>query len=223
MIITIDGPSASGKTTVARMLAKQLGYYYLSSGLLFRGLAYILIHNFLYSPEQLKNVREQDVQNALAHLEYRYDEQAGEQLLIDGKLVTQELRSQPISEYASLIATNMMVRTALWKLLHHIADSRNLVTEGRDMGSAIFPHAQIKFFLTASLDVRAVRWQKDHSAKGKTISLEEARNEIKIRDERDISRPVAPLIIPDGAIILDDSNLNQDQVLQKMMSIIQKS
>lgn len=222
MIITIDGPTASGKTTIARMLAQQLGYYYLSSGLLFRGLAYTLVHDFLYNPEQLKNPREQDVKKALVGFKYSYDKQTGEQLMVNGKTITQELRSQAISQYASIIGTNMMVRSALAELQHRIANSHDLVAEGRDMGLAIFPNAQIKFFLTASLDVRADRWQKDQQIKGKDISLDEARNEIKIRDERDTTRIMAPLVVPEGAIIIDDSSLNQQQVLQKMISFVQK-
>jgi CMP/dCMP kinase len=222
MIITIDGPTASGKTTIARMLAQQLDYYYLSSGLLFRGLAYVLVHDFFYNPEQLKNPREQDVQKALAGFIYRYDKQSGEQLMIHNKIITQELRSQAISQYASIIATNMMVRNALAKLQHSIANSHNIVAEGRDMGSAIFPNAHIKFFLTAALDVRAKRWQKDQKTKGKDVSFDEACNEVEIRDERDTTRAVAPLIIPEGAIILDDSNLNQEQVLEKMLQEIEK-
>jgi CMP/dCMP kinase len=222
MIITIDGPTASGKTTIARLLARELGYYYLSSGLLFRGLAYALVHDFLYNPEQLKNPREQDVQKALAGFKYSYDKQSGEQLLINGKALSQELRSEAISQYASIIATNMMVRSALAKLQHSIADSHDLVAEGRDIGSAIFPNAQIKFFLTASLDVRASRWQKEQKTRGKDISLDVACNEVKARDERDATRAIAPLTVPDGAIVIDDSDLNQLQMLEKMLQEITK-
>ncbi len=220
MIITIDGPTASGKTTIARMLAQKLGYYYLSSGLLFRGLAYTLVHDFLYNPEQLKNPREGDIKQALNNFEYCYDAQNNEQLFVNKINITQELRSQAISQYASIIGTNMMVRDALAALQHQIAEHHNLIAEGRDMGSAIFPHASIKFFLTASLEVRAQRWQKDQWAKGKEISLDHATHEIKIRDERDTTRIIAPLVIPDGAIIIDDSDLDQQQVLEKMVQEI---
>jgi cytidylate kinase len=225
MIITIDGPTASGKTTIARLLAKKLGYYYLSSGLLFRGLAYVLVHDFFYTPDQLKNPREGDIAKALDlnNLVYSYDAQQGEQLIVNGKNITSELRSPAISQYSSIIGTNAMIRTALAAAQHRIADHYDLVAEGRDMGSVIFPNAQIKFFLTASVDVRAERWQKDQIAQGKKISLEEARGQIKIRDERDINRVLAPLCVPDGAIIIDDSAYNQQQVLEKMMHYVKKN
>jgi len=222
MIITIDGPTASGKTTIARMLAQKLGFYYLSSGLLFRGLAYYLVHDFFYTQEQIANPREQDIIKALdpRNFVYLYDQQQGEQLIVNGKNITDELRGQAISQYASILGTNMCVRAALAQLQHHIAQNHDLVAEGRDMGSAIFPHAQIKFFLTASLEVRAARWQKDQNAKGKKISLEEARKEIQTRDERDQGRAVAPLCIPDGALIIDDSEMPQQHVVQEMIQQI---
>ncbi len=222
MIITIDGPTASGKTTVARALAKKLDYYYLSSGLLFRGLAHSLVHDFFYNPEELKNPREEDIAKALdTHsFIYSYDANNGEQLIINGKNITHELRNQAISQYSSIIGTNLKVRAALASLQHRLADHHNLVAEGRDMGSAIFPHAHIKFYLTASLEARSIRWQKDQHAKGKLISQADARHEVKIRDDRDINRQVAPLCIPEGAIIVDDSDLDQDQVLELMMQQI---
>ena len=223
MIITIDGPTASGKTTIARMLAQKLGYYYLSSGLLFRGLAYALVHDFFYTPEQLQNPREQDIKKAISQINYSYDAQNGEQLLINGKNIMQELRSQAISQYSSIIATNAQIRSALAAAQHRIADHHNLVAEGRDMGSIIFPHAKIKFFLTASLDIRAARWQQDQKAKGTEISLDEARTEIKTRDERDANRALAPLCIPEGAIIIDDSDLDKQQVLEEMVAQIFKN
>ncbi len=222
MIITIDGPTASGKTSIARMLAKKLGYYYLSSGLLFRGLAYVLVHDFMYSSDLIANPVHVDIAKALDPLTfvYVYDQLQGEQLVVNGKNITQELRGQTLSQYASILGTNVQVRTALAALQHQIAARHNLVAEGRDMGSAIFPHADIKFFLTASLDVRAARWQKDQNAKGKDLSLEEARIEIQTRDDRDQSRKVAPLIIPAGAVIIDDSEMPQEAVVDEMLQKI---
>ena len=225
MITTIDGPTASGKTTIARMLAQKLGYYYLSSGLLFRGLAYVLVHDFLYSPELINNPREHDIVKALdpRTFVYVYNHEQGEQLFVHGKNITHELRGPTLSQYASILGTHVQVRAVLAALQHHIANDHDLVAEGRDMGSAIFPHAHIKFFLTASLEVRAARWQKDQNAKGKDISSEEARQEIQTRDDRDQSRAVAPLCIPEGALIIDDSEMPQQQVVEQMIREIQRN
>jgi len=224
MIITIDGPTASGKTTIARLLAQKLGYYYLSSGLLFRGLAYCLVHDFLYTHEQMNNPRENDIISILnpSLFCYSYDPEKGEQLIVGGKNITHELRGQALSQYSSIIATNPVVRQKLADYQYTVAQAHNVVAEGRDMGSAIFPHASIKFFLTASLGVRASRWQHDQKKKGNDITFEQACSEIAIRDERDASRAMAPLCIPDGAIIIDDSHLTEQNVLEKMIEVIAK-
>ncbi len=225
MIITIDGPTASGKTTVARMLAKQLGFYYLSSGLLFRGLAYVLVHEYQYQEEQIANPRAEDVTAIVApnRFIYSYDPSSEEQLSFDGKNITPFLRDKKISDDASRLAMHPAVRNALEQLQHQIADSHNLVAEGRDMGSAVFPQAQIKFYLTASLEVRAQRWRNDQAAKGRKISFAQALEEVHSRDERDMTRLLAPLCTPQGAIIIDDSDLNQEQVLELMEQEIEKA
>jgi CMP/dCMP kinase len=216
MIVTIDGPTASGKTTVARMLAKQLGFYYLSSGLLFRGLAYVLMHEYQYQEEQMANPRSEDITAIVARFIYSYASNSQEQLSFDGKNIAPFLRDKKISDNASRLAMHPAVRNALEQLQHRIADSHNLVAEGRDMGSAVFPQAQIKFYLTASLEVRAQRWRNDQAAKGRIIPFAQALEEVHSRDERDMTRLLAPLCTPQGAIIIDDSDLNQEQVLALM-------
>ena len=218
MIITIDGPAASGKTTIARMLAKRLGYYYLSSGLLFRGLAYALVHEYRYNEKQLENPRKEDIERIFQEkrLVYTYASDTNEQLFLDGVNITALLHDKKFSQYSSMIAINIYVRALLAEFQHEIAKSHDLIAEGRDMGSIIFPQATIKFYLTASLAVRAERWRKDQELKGRTISLEQAEEEVKSRDERDANRILAPLSIPEGAIIIDDSNLHKDQVLAVM-------
>lgn len=225
MIITIDGPTASGKTTIARILARKLNFYYLSSGLLFRGLAYTLVHEYRYQEEQLQNPRQEDIEKILQEkrLTYKYAPGTNEQLFLDGANITALLRDKKISQYSSMIATNIIVRTALAEFQHEIADDHNLVAEGRDMGSIIFPQASVKFYLTASLAARAERWRKDQDAKGRTLSFEQAQEEVKNRDERDANRIVAPLCIPENAIIIDDSVLSKEEVLALMEKEIQKT
>lgn len=224
MIITIDGPSISGKTSIARMLARHLHFDYLASGLLFRGLAYILVHQFGYHETQLQHPTLADIQLALApsNFKYTYSSQEGEQVFWFEKDITLFLADPIMGKYASIIGTNQEVRNELARMQHKIADDKNLVTDGRDAGSVIFPQAHIKFFLTASSQVRAKRWQKNQKEIGRDISYEQALKEINERDERDTNRLVAPLRIPEGAIIVDSSDLSQEQVLQKMLQEIQK-
>lgn len=224
MIITIDGPSISGKTSIARILAQHLHFDYLASGLLFRGLAYALMHYYNYHESQLQNPNHADIEQALlpAYFEYRYSDQLGEQLFWLGRDITSLLADEKIGKYASIIGTHSEVRNALARLQHAYAADKDLVTDGRDAGSVIFPNAQIKFFLTASVQTRAHRWQKNQKEVGRDISLEQAEKEINERDERDTNRAIAPLRIADHAIIIDSSSLNQEQVLERMLHEIQK-
>lgn len=224
MIITLDGPSISGKTSIARMLAKHLDFDYLASGLLFRGVAYILVHQFNYHEFQLQHPKQADVDEALAHsnFQYCYSAQNGEQLFWREKDITLFLADQKMGKYASIIGTNQHVRNMLAQMQHVFADDKNLVTDGRDAGSVIFPNADIKFFLTASSHVRAQRWQKNQKEIGRDITYEDALREINERDERDANRSIAPLRIPEGAIIIDSSDFNQEQTLKQLLKAIEK-
>lgn len=224
MIITIDGPSISGKTSIARMLARHLKYDYLSSGLLFRGLSYVLVHQFNYHELQLADPKPLDIDAAItpANFEYRYSHELGEQLFWQTKDITSFLTDQKYGKYASIIGTNQYVRNSLAQLQHKIAANKNIVTDGRDAGSVIFAHADIKFFLTASTQARAQRWQTNQKDIGRDISYEYALQEINERDERDTNRIIAPLRVPEYAIVIDSSELSQKDVLQKMLDEIQK-
>lgn len=222
MIITIDGPSISGKTSIARMLAQRLQVDYISSGLLFRGLAYVLITHFGYHESQLAEAKENDIADAISMCTYRYCPQEGEQLWVHGTNVKQVLAQEKIGKCASLMGTNAHVRAALASWQHKLAGNTNCVIEGRDAGSVIFPHAAFKFFLTASVQTRASRWQENQKNIGREISFEQARLEIEQRDERDSTRALAPLRIPERAIIIDSSDLSQEQVLEKILYHIKK-
>jgi cytidylate kinase len=225
MIITIDGPTASGKTSIARMLAQHLDFYYISSGMLFRGLAYILVHEFRYNAESLMHARQEDVQRAVdpERLIYLYTKPNGEQLFFDGVNISNQLRDKKITEYASLLGAQEIVRDALVHLQHCLATHHNIIAEGRDTGSIIFPQAAVKFYLTASLMVRAQRWYSDQKAKGRELSLETAHAEVQKRDERDMNRAIAPLVIPQKAVIVDDSNLSKEQVITLMLEHIKSA
>lgn len=223
MIITLDGPSASGKSTISRILAHRLGYYYLNSGLLYRALSYVLTAMRGYTVQTLDQLKQEDIDYCFnaARFSYRYDEQNNERIFFDNEDITVYLKNQTIDKVASIISVNMHVRDAITRIQHHIAADHNIVTDGRDVGSVVFPHADYKFFITASIEVRAQRWQKDQQEKyDNHFSLEQAIAIITDRDERDRTRDIAPLVVPHNAVVIDTSDLTIQQTLEKILEYI---
>jgi len=217
MIITIDGPVASGKTTVAHLLAVRLGFYYLGSGLLYRALAYLLRTECGYVDALLVSVRQEDIHFLLDphHFLYVYDTQYKERIFFKGKeIAIAQLRTPTIAQDASVLATHGAVRKALCSVQREIADDHNLVVEGRDAGSVVFHDADIKFFITATVAERARRWQQDQAARGTVLSFETAVAMVEQRDARDKGREIDPLVIPLGAVVVDTTNLDLDSVVE---------
>ncbi|HEX4069240.1 MAG TPA: (d)CMP kinase [Candidatus Babeliales bacterium] len=222
MIITIDGPVASGKSTISRILADRLEYYYICSGLIYRAIAYLLVDRYGYSPETLSSVSAEDLAECInsKRLQYSYDGLSLERIFFDHEDITIYLKDKYIDNITSLISVNKDVRKAVTFLQRAIADNHNVVIDGRDVGSVVFPHAQIKFFVTASVAIRAQRWRKNQEQYNHDIPLDEAVTLITERDERDKNRTIAPLIIPHNAIVIDTSLLTIDQTIEKMMIYI---
>ncbi len=222
MIITIDGPTASGKSTMGRGLAKRLGYYYIYSGLLFRALAYLLINERGYKEDALRNPRAEDIEYCFnaERFFYQYNDQFQERLFFDEIDITPHLKTSFIDRRSSIVSTNRRARDKIADVQRDIARDYSIVVDGRDVGSVIFPDADIKFFLTASVEVRAERWRHVQSKQGNDFSLEQAIERITERDQRDQERDIAPLIIPDDAIMVDNSALSQEQTLEKMLTLI---
>jgi len=221
-IITIDGPVASGKSTVSRILAHKLGYYYLCSGLLYRALSYIIIHDREYTVATLNEITQKDIDYCInpTRFSYQYDDQHQERIIFCNNDITPYLKDRSIDQVASIISVNINVRHAITQLQHAIAAQHNVVTDGRDVGSVVFPHAAYKFFITASIAIRAQRWQKDQEKYGNHFSTQEAIAAITDRDERDKTRDIAPLIVPNNAIIIDTSDLTIEQTVEKMLRSI---
>ncbi len=222
MIITIDGPTASGKSSAARELAKRLGFHCLSSGSLYRALAYILTEKFGNSLEYLTNPKVEDINVTLdpRRFEYRIDREGCGTVWFDGEDITPYLKSNEISHGASILGTHRVVRYALNALQRLLTKDFDIVVEGRDMGSEVFPHADTKFFLTASLNERAKRWQQVQKKRDVSLSVQEAKTLIQERDTRDREREIAPLIIPKDAIVIDNSDLNLEKTVYVMMEYI---
>lgn len=222
MIITIDGPAASGKSTVARMIAEQLDFYYLNTGLLYRAVTYILIKKHSYTQETLKAVQAEDIAQCvdMNRFFYSYTPQEGSTVLYDTVDITRFLKDPLIDQNVSLISPQPLVREALSHLQRAIAKDHDVIVEGRDVGSVVFPHADYKFFLTASLEVRAQRWRRYQEKKGNIYSLQEAQERVEERDHQDQTRAHSPLVVPANAIIVDSSDITLQESVQEILKHI---
>ena len=214
MVITIDGPVASGKSTIARLLAQELGFYYLYTGLLYRGLAAILVTHYGYDEAQLKHPRKEDLDDLLTgnRFEYRYED--GEpQIYFEGKAITGLLKTREVDNWSSISSADPAVRHAVLERQVSIGKLYNVVADGRDTGSVVFPDAVCKIFLTASLEVRAARWQSDQEKLGKLFSLDESMQIVAERDERDRTRSHSPLVQAVDAHVVDNTTLSREETV----------
>ena len=201
MIITIDGPSISGKSTIARLFAQELDYFYLNTGLLYRGFAYAVLQENIDS-QALSDLK---IAEIIAHLVY--DDQDGPTIVYSGVDITSQLHYKDIDQAASIISALPLVRKHIDAWQHALADGRNSVIDGRDSGSVVFAHADFKFYITASDEVRAQRWLAKQHELGHDFDYAYALEHIQSRDRRDMQRAIAPLIVPDDAtIIMNDGN-----------------
>ncbi|MFA6263576.1 MAG: (d)CMP kinase [Candidatus Babeliales bacterium] len=225
MIITIDGPAASGKSSVARSLAQKLDYYYLYTGLLYRALAYMWVHvdhklSLPVMPQDVATLTEQDLEG-VHQLSYSYLH--GEPHVYHQSVdITAHLSDTKLDQPASAISTSPLVRKALLSLQRSIAQSNDTIADGRDCGSVVFPHADIKFYLTADVDARARRLMADQTRRHHGATLERVKKEIVERDNRDRTRTESPLVIPKGAVIIDNTALTFEQTVATFMQEIQR-
>lgn len=224
MVITIDGPAGSGKSTVAQALAQKLSFYYINTGLLYRALAFLLLKREGYTEQDLAHPRTEDLKRYLdlVHFSYHYSSTGQVTITFEDLNITPFLKDEEIDRGASTVSVNPRVREAMHDIQHRIKEQHSVVIEGRDSGSTVFPHAEHKFFLTASPQERARRWQQMQEKRGHAVTLAQAEESLKERDRRDKERTVAPLIVPEGAIEIDSTDMSIDQVIQEMMKHIKK-
>ncbi len=215
LIVTIDGPAGAGKSTVARQLAKRLGYLYLDTGALYRAVAW-KVRSAGVNPENGAAVAAL-LPGMRVGLDRRDD---GVGVTVDGHDVTDELRSPEISTMASLVSAIPAVREWLLPVQRQVGHAGGVVAEGRDLGTRVFPAAEAKFFLDADLNTRAGRRQQDLAGTGRSAPLERTKQEIETRDQRDRSRAIAPLIPASDAEVIDSTSLTVDQVIDRMMGKI---
>lgn len=207
-VITIDGPTASGKGTVASRVARHLGFGLLDSGALYRLTALSVIESGVDLTDE----------SALAQLASKLDIRfEGEHILLSGRKVSDEIRAEAVGVAASRIATLAKVRSALVMLQHDFRRSPGLVADGRDMGTVIFPDATLKVFLTASVEARAERRYKQLIDKGFSASITLLLQDLRERDGRDTQRAIAPLKPAQGAKLLDTSHMSIDKAVEQVL------
>jgi cytidylate kinase len=220
MIITIDGPTASGKGSLAKAIASCKGYFYLDTGLLYRGVGYIVRESYnqyetavgaFWTPELVASYSNR--------LTYRY-EQGFAQVCIDGVEVTGDLRTPSIDWYASHVSSIPVVRAGLRELQQELGRRHDIVIDGRDCGTVIFPHASHKFFITASLEVRVLRAHADKVRHAQAMPLHEIAHAVMMRDLLDLSRPVSPLRPAHDALILDTTQLGLEASIALVLSYL---
>ena len=212
LIIAIDGPSAAGKSTVAREIARRLRYRYLDSGLTYRAVGWAAIENDI-DPGDEKAARE-----LISHLDIslEYDSGSG-RMLVNGRDVTGLVRTREVSEAASVISRFPFVREKVVAVQRGAGRTGNLVAEGRDMGTVVFPEAPLKFFLEATPEVRARRRLRDWDRLGVHADYDAVLRELKARDERDSTRDASPLRPAHDAIRMDTSDLTVKEVVETLL------
>ncbi len=216
--IAIDGPAGAGKSTIARRLAKELGYYYVDTGAIYRTVAYFL---------DLLGISPKDVDGVERYLDeltiqIEYDEEGKQHMLMNGMDVSDEIRTQDISQKASLVSAHAIVRDMLLDMQRDVAKKHNVIMDGRDIGTVVLPKATVKIFLTASAEVRAKRRMDEMIAKGQKANFEQVLKDIQQRDYQDSNRPIAPLKQAKDAVLLDTSDLDIEGVVAAMKDIIGK-
>src|SRR5437899_9739859 len=210
-VVTIDGPAGAGKGTVARALAEQLGYRLLDTGAMYRALAWSVVQAGIGT----------DTGPALGrHLERVQVELRGERAYVDGRDVTDEIRTPEISALTSRLSALPAVREKLTPLQRALAVAGGVVLEGRDTGTVVCPEAEVKFFLTASLDARARRRHAELASAGTPVPLDAITAELRARDTQDETRALAPLRRAPDSIELDTSDLTSDQVVERLLASI---
>ncbi|ALQ54724.1 MAG: cytidylate kinase [Pseudoalteromonas tetraodonis] len=219
-VITVDGPSGSGKGTVCRLLAEKLGWDVLDSGAIYRVLSLAALHH------QIALDNEEALVPLAANLDVQFlidsDTNAGK-IILEGEDVTTTIRNEEVGAAASKVAALPRVREALLRRQRAFRTENGLIADGRDMGTVVFPDAPLKIFLTASAEERARRRFVELNERGLDVTLSGLLQDIQARDDRDMNRAVAPLVPAEDAIELDTSELNAQQVFDKVITLLDAS
>ncbi|BBN81710.1 cytidylate kinase [Pseudoalteromonas sp. A25] len=216
-VITVDGPSGSGKGTVCRLLAEKLNWDVLDSGAIYRVLSLAALHH------QIALDNEEALVPLAANLDVQFlidPSTKNSKVILEGEDVSGTIRDEKVGSAASKVAALPRVREALLRRQRAFRSEEGLIADGRDMGTVVFPDAEIKLYLTASAEERANRRYLELNAKGLDVTLSGLLEDIKARDDRDMNREVAPLVPADDAIVIDTTELDAQQVFTKVMSLL---
>jgi cytidylate kinase len=214
--IAIDGPAGAGKSTIAKRLAKELGYYYVDTGAIYRTVAYFM---------DLLGISPKDTDGVSRYIDeltidIYYDENGLQHMLMNDIDVTDDIRTPDISQKASLVSAQPVVREMLLDMQRDVARENNVIMDGRDIGTVVLPKADVKIFLTASAEVRAQRRHVELQAKGAKDSFEQVLSDIQRRDHQDSTRAIAPLKAAKDAVTVDTSNMDIDDVVETIRRIV---
>ena len=214
--IAIDGPAGAGKSTIARRLAKELGFYYVDTGAIYRTVAYFF---------DLWGVSPKDIDGITRYIDeltigIAYDDEGVQHMIMNGMDVTGDIRTPDLSQKASLVSAHAIVRDLLLDMQREMAEKHNVIMDGRDIGTVVLPKATVKIFLTATPEVRAKRRTEELIAKGQKADYNKILKDIQQRDYQDTHREIAPLKMARDSIKLDTSELDIDGVIAAMKEII---
>lgn len=212
--IAIDGPSGAGKSTIADVVAQRLNFYHLNTGELYRAIAYKCVkHNVDYKDEQAVIAANED---STVDIKFKNGQQ---KTYIDGEMVSDKLHTAEMGVASSFVAKYLYIRTKVRDIQRKIASEHNIIIEGRDIGSEILPNATHKIYLTASVEERARRRVEQLAEHGEIVSYEETLQALKVRDDNDMNRKISPLVIAEGAVVVDSTNITFEQTVQKIVDI----
>lgn len=214
--IAIDGPAGAGKSTIAKRLAKELGYMYVDTGAIYRTVAYFF-DLWGVSPKDIDGIRRY-IDELTIRIEY--DAEGTQHMIMNGMDVTADIRTQEIGQKASLVSAHAIVRDMLLDMQREVAEEYDVIMDGRDIGTVVLPKATVKIFLTASAEVRAKRRTEELILRGQKADYNQILEEIQKRDYQDTHRDIAPLKMSRDSVKLDTSDLNIEEVIAAMKEII---
>jgi cytidylate kinase len=214
--IAIDGPAGAGKSTIAKKIAKQLGYIYVDTGAMYRAMALYLLREHV-KPDETEKINEK-CEHADIYIRYENGEQV---VYLNGENVNGYIRTEEVGNMASSSSPNPNVRAKLVKLQQKLAADTDVVMDGRDIGTCVLPNAQVKVYLTADSRVRAERRYKELVEKGESCDLDTIEKDIIERDHQDMTREISPLVQAEDAVLVDSSYMTIDEVVDKIISLCQ--
>ena len=215
MNIALDGPAGAGKSSIAKLVAKKVSFVYLDTGAMYRTIAlYVLKNQIAPSDEAAVVARLDDIEITLSH------ENGEQQIFLNGENVSKEIRKEEVGKTASTVAKYGKVREKLVSLQQKIASENDVIMDGRDIGTAVLPSADLKIYLTASARTRAERRYKELLEKGQSCNIDEIEKDIRERDFRDMNREISPLVQAEDAVLVDSSDMDIEQVVETIKKLV---